>query len=126
MLCTLSAIATDQANFTQEIMKKVGKFVGYASTHPGGIIMYRKSDMILVIHSDASYLSEPKVRSRAGYYWFMLSNCPIAPDNGKVSNIAQLIKIVMTSAVEAEICALCINAQEVVPERMTLQEMTHP
>ena len=58
MLCPLSAIAMDQANPSQETLKKVRKFMDYAATHPDAIITYRKSDMILAGDSDASYLSE--------------------------------------------------------------------
>ena len=34
-------------------------------------MQYHKSDMILRVHSDTSYLTEPKARSRAGGYFFM-------------------------------------------------------
>ena len=47
-------------------------------------------------------------------------------NNGAVLNIAQIIKSVMTSAAEAEIRAMFINVQEVVPQRMNLVEMGHP
>ena len=40
-----------------------------------------------------------------------------------VLNIAQLIKAVMSSAAEAEIRALYINAREAIPARHTLIEM---
>jgi hypothetical protein len=45
-------------------MKRVNQFLDYMWTHPDAIIRYRASDMILNVHSDASYLSAPK--SRAG------------------------------------------------------------
>ena len=32
----------------------------YAATHPDAVLTYRKNDMLLAVHSDASYLSEPK------------------------------------------------------------------
>ena len=35
-------------------------FMDYAATHQDSIITYRASDMVLIVHSDASYLSEPK------------------------------------------------------------------
>jgi hypothetical protein len=35
-------------------------------THPDAIIRYHASDMILNVHSDASYLSAPKAHSQAG------------------------------------------------------------
>ena len=56
----------------------------------------------------------------------MSSNAAISANNGAVLNIAQIIKTVMTSAAEAEIGAMYINARESVPQRMTLSEMGHP
>jgi hypothetical protein len=41
--------------------------LNYADTHPGAAIRYYRSDMIL----DASYLSEPKARSRVGGYFYL-------------------------------------------------------
>ena len=76
-------------------------------------------------HSDTSYLSEPKARSRAGGHFFLSSDCEDPANNGAVLNLAQLIKAVMSSAAEAEVGALYINAREAVPQRMTLAEMGH-
>eukprot|EP00804_Cyclotella_cryptica_P029695 CCRYP_018699-RA/>CCRYP_018699-RA protein AED:0.27 eAED:0.27 QI:0/0/0/1/0/0/2/0/408 len=51
---------------TQNTMSKVHQFLDYAMTHPDAMITYRDSNMILAVHSDASYLLETKARSRAG------------------------------------------------------------
>ena len=48
----------------------------------------------------------------------MLSDCSIPPDNGAVFNIMQLIKVVVTSAAEAEIGAPYTNAREAVPAQI--------
>ena len=82
-------------------MEKCKLFMDYASTHPDAIITYRASEMVLAAHSDASYLIEPKARSRAGGHFFMSNNTTFPPNNGAVLNIAQIIKNVMTSAAEA-------------------------
>jgi hypothetical protein len=81
--------------------------------------------MVLVVHSDASYLSEPKARSQAGGHFFLSLDTENPINNGAVLNIAQLIKAVMSSAAEAELGALYINAREAVPKRQTLAEMGH-
>ena len=70
--------------------------------------------MILAVHSDASYLSEPKARSRAGGHFFLSTNAQIPPNNGAILNIAHVIKHVMSSATEAELAALYIMAREAV------------
>ena len=71
--------------------------------------------MILYVHSDASYLSEPKARSRVGGY-FYLGNQDEPPDltkpNGAVHIESRIMKKVMAAASEAEIGALFHNGQE--------------
>jgi hypothetical protein len=81
--------------------------------------------MVLVVHSDASYLSEPKARSQAGGNFFLSSDTEDPINNGAVLNIAQLIKAVMSSATEAELGALYINARKAVPQCQTVAEMGH-
>jgi hypothetical protein len=62
----LSVIASQQAASTEKMMKCVNQFLDYMWTHPDAIIWYRASDIILNVHSDASYLSAPKACSCAG------------------------------------------------------------
>ena len=81
--------------------------------------------MILAVHSDASYLSEPKAKSRAGGHFFLSNNTDIPPNNGAVLNIAHIIKHVMSSATKAELAALYISAREAVYIRIILDEMGH-
>ena len=126
MLTALSSIASAQAEPTEDTLINIKIFLDYAATHQDAVLTYHASDMVLVVHSDASYLSEPKARSRAGGHFFMASNTEDATNNGAVLNIAQLIKAVMSSAAEAELGALYINAREAVPMRNLLHEMGHP
>ncbi len=72
--------------------------------------------MVLVVHTDASYLSEPKAQSRAGGHFFMSSDVDDPINIGAVLNLAQLIKAVMSSAVEAKLGALYINARKAIPQ----------
>ena len=81
--------------------------------------------MVLAVHSDASYLSEPKARSRAGGHFFLSTNSIIPPNNGAILNIAHIIKHVMSSATEAELAALYIMAREAVYIRIILEELGH-
>ena len=89
------------------------------------IISRHKSDMILAAHSDASYLSEPQVRSRAGAHFFLSNAADIPANNGAILNIAHIIKHVMASATQAELAALYINAREAVYIRIILEELGH-
>ena len=65
--------------------------------------------MVLSAHSDTSYLSESKSRSRARGHFFMSNNSPILANNRAVVTISQIIKAVMSFAEEAELGALFIN-----------------
>ena len=66
---------------------------------------------------------QSKKQSRG--YFFLLENKEDPANNGAVLNTAQIIKAVMSSAAEAELGAMFINAREAVPCRKTLQEMGH-
>jgi hypothetical protein len=57
-----SSLASAQATLTDDTMLRTHHLLDYVATHPDAILSYAKSDMILGIHSDASYLSEPKAR----------------------------------------------------------------
>eukprot|EP00804_Cyclotella_cryptica_P016750 CCRYP_002053-RA/>CCRYP_002053-RA protein AED:0.45 eAED:0.42 QI:0/-1/0/1/-1/1/1/0/189 len=82
--------------------------------------------MILAVHSNASYLSGTKAHSRAGGHFFLSEDDPSPRNNSAVLNLAQIIKPVMSSAAEAELGALYINARETIPQRHLLNELGHP
>ena len=71
--------------------------------------------MILNIHSDASYMSEPGARSRAaGYFflgWMPRKGEPICL-NGAFFCLSAILKFVAASAAEAELGALFLNMRE--------------
>jgi hypothetical protein len=96
------------------------------ATHPDAILSYAKSNMILGIHSNASYLSKPKAHSHAGGHFSLSDGTDEAPNNSTILNISQIIKSVMSSAAEAELGTLYINARKDVPCRTLLHGMGHP
>ena len=98
--------------------------LNYAHTYPETSIVYRASDMVLRIDSDAAYLVASEARSRAGGYHY-LSNTNGTLFNGPVLVLAKVIKNVMASAAEAELGALFMNAQEAVALRNCLETMGH-
>lgn len=57
ILVALSAIAATQVAPTQETMKKALQLLDHCASQEEAIITYRKSDMVLGIHSDAGYLN---------------------------------------------------------------------
>ena len=123
MLIALSVIVSAQAKPTEETMARCKQFLNYASTHQDAVFTYTRSDMVLVIHSDASYLSKPKAQSQAGGHFFLTSDTEDPINNEAVLNLAQLIKAVLSSAAEAEVGALYINARKALTQCQTLAEM---
>ena len=107
-------------------MHKIKLFLDNAATNPDAVLTYQASNMVLAVHSGASYLSEPKARSHAGGHFYMSNDTPNLPNSGAVLNLAQIIKAVISSAAESELGALYINSREAVPQRILLQEMGHP
>ena len=101
MLPALSAIASQQNAPTKNTLKRVKQFLDYAATQEEAIITYSASNMVLSIHSDASYLSENNARSRAGGHHYLSNHDKNPPNNGAVLNISQIIRNVMSSAAEA-------------------------
>jgi hypothetical protein len=109
--------------------ERVLHLLDYLATHPHAIVRFYKSDMILNVHSDASYLSAPKARSRATGYYFLGSlpkdGQPI-PLNGAIHVLYTLLKFVASSAAEAELGALFLNAKQAKIMRLALEELGHP
>ncbi len=125
MLTALSARASKQAAPTENRMQKCLKILDYAASQEGTIITYQASNMRLAIHSDALYLSEPKAQSRAGSHMFMAGTEDIPINNRAVINILQIIRAVMSSAAEAKLGALLINAKTGISMQCTLKGMGH-
>jgi hypothetical protein len=56
VLMPINDIATEQTKATEKTQAATNQLLDYLATHPDGTIRYHASDMILHIHSDASYL----------------------------------------------------------------------
>ena len=131
ILIALSAIAAQQSVPTEETLARVNQFLDYTWTHPNAKIRYRASNMILNIHSNASYLSAPKARSCAGGYFFLCSipwNAEPIIINGAIHITCTILKLVAALAAEDELGALFLNAQEakVIPQRTWTHTATYP
>ena len=128
ILVALGTLAAQQAKSTEATSRAINQLLDYCHTHPNAILRYRASDMILKIHSDASYLSEPKARSRAGGHFYLGDKPSNTPErnNGALLTKSIIMKPVMSSAAEAECGAAYANTTDAVPLRTTLQEMGHP
>jgi hypothetical protein len=128
LLVPLSALASQVSTATTTTIKAVSHLLDYCSTHPEYTIRYFASDMQLKIHSDASYLSEPKAKSIIGGY-FYLGNTTNSRmkllSNGPLLCHTTVLKHVVSSVADAEFGALFVNAKEGTVTRTTLDEMGH-
>ena len=103
LICPISAIASQSADPTIETLQQTIQLLDYIASQDDAVLTFNASDMVLAIHSNASYLSKPNARSRTGGHFFLSSNAEILPNNGAILNIAHIIKHVMASATEAEL-----------------------
>ncbi len=107
-------------------MQQTLQLLDYLAMQEDTLLSYHTtSDMVLAVHSDASYLSKPKARSRVGGHFFLSSNTTVPPNNGAILNIAHIIMNVMSSATEAELAGLYITAREELYIRIILEELGH-
>jgi hypothetical protein len=93
VLMPLNDIATEQTKTKEKAHSATNKLLYYLATHPDATIRYHASDMILHIHSDASYLSVSSARSRLLGLLFLENKTP-GQDmfNRSILNIASVIK----------------------------------
>jgi hypothetical protein len=83
--------------------------------------------MILKIHSDASYNSEPGARSRVGGHFYLGNhNSDDDTHQGAILASTAIMQAVLSSASEAEIGALYENTKKAAILRVTLEEMGYP
>ena len=125
ILVALSAIVSQQSAPTENTLTTVRQFLDYCASQEDAVLTFKRSGMQLAVHSDSGYLNEPKARSRAGGHFFLSDRSSHPPNNGAILNVANIIKAVMSSAAEAELGALYINAREAVHIRHILQELGH-
>jgi len=71
ILTPLSAIAAKQSKPTVNTAQRSQQIMDYLATQEPAVITYRKSDMVLAVHSDASQLNEEEAHSRAGGHHFL-------------------------------------------------------
>ena len=132
MLTPLSALASSPHQ--ESTLDAVCQFLDYAASHPNATLRFRKSDMQLKVHSDASYLSESKARSRYGGHFYLGTKLkdptkpptladPVEPPQGAILNTSHVIKEVVAAASEAETAGLFYNGKDACPLRVTLNEL---
>ncbi len=110
-------------------MERYTQLLDYLVGHADMKVCFHASDMIMNIHSDASYLSEAKAQSRACSHFFLgwmpTNNAPICL-NGAFHVSTTILRFVFASAAEAELGALYHNCQTGIIFRLILSNTGHP
>jgi hypothetical protein len=125
----MRTLASRLSTSTSTTMSGVDHLLDSCSKHPDANIRYYTSDMQLKIHSDASYLSEPKAKSRIGGYFYLgnAQNSPLPPlTYGPLLCHYTVLKHWVSSMADAEFGSVCVNTKIGTVTRTTLTEMGHP
>ena len=126
MMYALNDLAFQVTAGTMKTEEAQACFLNYCATNPDASMVYYASDRIIRQDTDATYLVASKARSRNAAYIFMGNkdrNNQII--NGPIMVIAKIIKMVVSSATEAEVASLFHTAQTIVPLRITVDELGH-
>ena len=126
LLTALSELSSAQATATAATKRACHQFLDYCATHPASTIRYHASDMVLKLQSDSSYLNAIGARSRQVGHFFLGNKSDPDILNGAILHLAAIMKMVLSSAAEAEFGALFHNTKEATPLRTTLEELRHP
>lgn len=92
MMHALNELASQISNGTEKTVKAMNHFLDYCTTHPNAILKFHASNMKLWIHTDASYLCQPKSHSRYGGFHFMGSKGDTTKPNGPIQVIAKILQ----------------------------------
>jgi hypothetical protein len=126
VLMPMNDIAMEQTKATEKTQAATNQMLDYLATHRDATIRYHAFDMILHIHSDASYLSVSNVRSRLRGLFFLGNKSPEQDTlNGSILNVTAVIKNVVASAAESEVGACFHDTQSGAPLRVALTELGH-
>jgi hypothetical protein len=93
VLMPLNDIATEQTKATEKVQAATNQLLDCLATRRDDTIRCHVSDMILHIHSDASYLSVSNARSRLGALFFLVNKSPEQDTlDRSILNVASVIK----------------------------------
>ena len=101
------------------------QLLDYVATHPNAGIHYLASSIILMIHTNASYLFEHNARSWASAYFYLTNKGDKEFNNGAILSLASIINQVMSLASESKLSAVYYGCNIAVLIRTTLDEMCH-
>ena len=112
MFPAVNKLATRLVGADTSIFQDTNRLFQYASRWLNAKMRVHASDMKDKTHSNASYLSETKARSRAGGFFFLGDCEPGATPNAPVAYLSTIITTVVDSVAAAvcspvHLCSVC-------------------
>jgi hypothetical protein len=126
ILPAVCALACEQAAPTLATMVAAERLLGYVAKFPLATIIFLPSDMLLLAHSDASYLSRTNSGSVAGGFHFLGKENDPTFFNAPIFCVSTLIPVIVAAVSEAEYAAVFGNAQYACDERSILSSLGYP
>jgi hypothetical protein len=74
LLCPISTIAAQSSKPTEDTMRQTLQLIDYLAMQEDVVLSYHASNMVLAVHSNASYLSKPTAPSQASEHFFLSNN----------------------------------------------------
>ena len=118
-----SVIASQQAKGTGSLKQACQQLLDYVATHPHIAVQFLASDMVLAIHTDASYLSEPNAKSCTAMHFYLTNWDNPDLNNWAILTLSSIIKHVMALASEAKLTALFYGCKHGTSLSIALEEM---
>ena len=123
----VTAIARTQAAPTMDTMNRVEHLLQYAHSHRNHSITFVASEMIIAMHTDASYQSIPFSRSKlGGVHYCSNRNDPPTKVNGLFSVKSKIISVVCSGASDAEYGGAFTNCQDAYFFRIVADALGYP
>ena len=122
----VSKVSSAQAHATTNVLAAAERLLEYAATHPTAELVYFASKMHLIVHGDASYLSESKARSRGAGVFFLGDHDHPEILNAPLLCTTEILDVVVSAAAEAEYGAAFLNTKRAVPLQGTLLDLGMP
>ena len=125
-LTAVSKVASAQATPTTAVLTAAERLLQYAASEPAVELVFCASMMDLIVHGDASYLSETKARSRGAGVFFLGDRTQPETLNTLFHCSSTILDVVVAAATEAEYGAAYLNAKQIAPLVNTLEDLGHP
>jgi hypothetical protein len=107
-------------------MAELDRLLGYVSAHRNGRKIFRPSDMVLDVLSDASFLSRPNATSVVGSFHHLCRVSDPTFVNAPISAHSNRIPVICSSVQEAEYAGTFASAKIAVAERQVLHDLGYP